>query len=269
MPSDHTFGSRSSVSHTVPAPPPAPVQHSLGLAVASLVLGIIALVGSALPVLNIGSVVLAVIACGLGAVSLLTRRGGRGMAISGIVVSVVAIGVAILVNVVTAVFFANTDSAGPDVASGSAADQSVPGNAATSEALELGTPATVGDYTVTVAAVLTDANQVIADTNPFNEPPTGRYVLVDLTVTNNGQEEAAPWIDVTTEFQGTDARNYSTSSCSAVVPTMGILQPNLRPTGTSSYQVCFDVPGEAVDGGVVAVEQFGNFSDDQVFWKLQ
>lgn len=256
------------MSQSAPAMSPAPVRPRNGLAVAALVLGIVAALGCLVPVLNIGSIVLAVVGLVLGLVSLVKRRAGKGMAIAGIVLSVVAIVTAIIVNVAAAAVVSGVDQAVTDTENGySAADAD--DQSAAAAALAPGTPATIGDYTVAVTSVQTNANQVIAEANPLNAPPTGQYVLVDLTVTNNGQEEAAPWVDVTTEFQGADARNYSTTSCTAVVPNMGIMQPNLRPTGTSSYQVCFDVPVEAIGGGVVAVEQFGNLSDDQVVWNLQ
>ncbi len=39
-----------------------------------------------------------------------------------------------------------------------------------------------------------------------HEPPTNQYVLVDVSVVYNGDEEGDPWIDLTHAFQGTDAR---------------------------------------------------------------
>lgn len=262
------------MSQFVAPPPPQTVPHrGKGLAVAALVLGIVAAAGCLVPLLNIGSIVLAVVGLALGIVALARRADGKGLSIAGVVLSGVAIVVAIAVNVaagaaLTAVDEA-VDQAATDAANGYSTVEPEAAEEVAASALALGTPAEVGDYSVTVTAVNQDATQVIADANSFNAAADGRYVLVDLTATYNGdQPEANPWIDLTTGFQGTDARNYSTTSCDAVVPNAAFDQPGLRAGGTASYQVCFDVPVEAIAGGLVSVEQFANFEDDQVAWKL-
>ena len=80
-----------------------PQQDKKGMAIASLVLGILALVGCLIPVLNIVSIILGIIAIILGIVALRAikqgRAGGKGMAIAGIVLSILAILGAILINV--------------------------------------------------------------------------------------------------------------------------------------------------------------------------
>ncbi|WP_432563435.1 hypothetical protein [Kineococcus sp. SYSU DK003] len=221
--------------------------------------------------LNIGSILLAVVGLVLGAVALARRAEGKGMAVAGVVLSVVAVVVAIVVNLlagaaVDAVDQA-VDQAVTDTENGYSTLAPDEAAAAQAEALPIGTAATVGDYTVTVTAVNQDATQAMAEANPFNEPAAGRYVLVDLAVTYNGTaEEANPWLDLSTDYQATDARNYSASSCAAVEPTSPATLPALRAGGSATYQECFDVPAEAIAGGVVAVEQNFNFSDDQVVW---
>ncbi|WP_432512381.1 DUF4352 domain-containing protein [Kineococcus sp. SYSU DK001] len=256
-----------------PPPPQAVPRRGKGLAVAALVIGIVAAAGCLVPVLNIGSIVLAVVGLVLGVVALVRRADGKGMSVAGVVLSLVAIVVAIVVNVaagaaLTAVDEA-VDQAATDAANGYSTVDPQDAEQAAAAAVALGTPARVGDYTVTVTAVNQDATQVIAEANPFNEAAQGRYVLVDLTATYDGQApEANPWIDLTTGFQGTDARNYSTTSCTATLPNSAFDQPGLRAGGTASYQVCFDVPAEAIAGGLVSVEQFADFQDDQVVWAL-
>lgn len=72
-----------------------------GLAIAALVLGILALLGSWIPVLNVVSILMAIVGIILGGVALSKiRKGtasGRGMALGGIITSVLAILVAVLV----------------------------------------------------------------------------------------------------------------------------------------------------------------------------
>lgn len=250
---------------------PALRRPGKGLSVAALVLGIVAAAGCLVPVLNIGSVVLAVVGLILGALALAQRRDGKGMAVAGLVLSVVAVVVAIVVNVVAAAAVTAVDEAvdqaATDAANGYSAVAPEEAAAAQADALPLGTPATVGDYSVIVTAVNQDATQVVADANSFNEAATGRYVVVEVTATYNGTaDEANPWVDLTLGYQGTDNRNYDASSCIAVLPNDAFAQPGLRAGGTASYQDCFDVPVEAIAGGLVSVEQFANFSDDQVLW---
>ena len=73
--------------------PAAPLPKS-GMAIASLVLGIVAAVTSFLPIINNLSLILAVLAVIFGIVGLVAasrgKRAGRGLAIAGIVVAVVA-----------------------------------------------------------------------------------------------------------------------------------------------------------------------------------
>ena len=68
-------------------------KKSIGLAVASMVLGIVAVVFSCIIYISIPCGIVGLI---LGAVSLATKKGGKGMAIAGIVCSIVAIAVVII-----------------------------------------------------------------------------------------------------------------------------------------------------------------------------
>ncbi|WP_432521888.1 DUF4190 domain-containing protein [Kineococcus sp. SYSU DK006] len=253
-----------------PSAPPLRAPAGRGLAVAAMVLGIVAVLGCYVPILNVGSILIAVVGLVLGIVSLARSRAGRGMAITGVALSAIAVVVAVLVNLALGAAVENADPARPDVSGGAGAPAPGPtiATAPGDDALAIGAPAQVGDYTVTVSAVNQDATQVIADANRFNTAATGRYVLVDLTATYTGTAaEANPWIDLRATYQATDARNYDQSSCSVVVPQSAFDQPGLRTGGTATYQVCFDVPATAIAGSVVSVEQILNFEDDAVVWR--
>ncbi|WP_432547273.1 DUF4190 domain-containing protein [Kineococcus sp. SYSU DK004] len=232
-----------------------------------MVLGILAVLGCLVPVLNVGSIVLALVGLALGIASLARRGAGRGMAVTGVVLAPVAIVGAVLVNVLVGAAVQSVDQAVTEVERGYTEVEPEAAAEADAQALAVGATAEVGDYVVTVTAVDPAADDVIAEANEFNDLPEGRYVLVDVTATYEGTaEEANPWIDLVAEFQGTDARNYS--RCSAVVPRSAFDQPGLRTGGRAEYQVCFDVPVEAIAGGVVTIEQFGDFRDDRVAWAL-
>jgi membrane-bound ClpP family serine protease len=82
--------------------PAEPAKRGNGFAVTALVLGIIALVLAFVPVVNIVSFALGVVAIVFGIVGLVTarsRRTGRGMSITGLVLGVLALAVAILMYV--------------------------------------------------------------------------------------------------------------------------------------------------------------------------
>lgn len=71
-----------------------PPKKSIGLAVASMVLGIVAVVFSCCFIYV--SIPCGIVGLILGAVSLATKKGGKGMAIAGIVCSIVSIAVVII-----------------------------------------------------------------------------------------------------------------------------------------------------------------------------
>jgi hypothetical protein len=85
------------------APQQRPPSERKGLAITSLVLGIVAVLGCWIPFLNIGSVVLGLAGLVLGIVALVQASkgaaGGQVMAIIGAALSTLAIIVAIVVNV--------------------------------------------------------------------------------------------------------------------------------------------------------------------------
>lgn len=93
-------------------PPPGPPKSN-GVAIAALVCGIIALLASWLPGINLLSVVLGIAAIILGVIGLRNapERGGRGLAITGLVTGALGLVVAIifLVFIVSFVQDAATD----------------------------------------------------------------------------------------------------------------------------------------------------------------
>ncbi|MGY2065306.1 DUF4190 domain-containing protein [Blastococcus sp. SYSU DS0619] len=260
-------------------PPPAyypPPKKGNGLAIASMVLGIIALLLSWVPIINNVAAVVAVVGLALGIPALLRARrgthGGMGMAITGLVTSVLAV----VVVIATQAFYSevideversideSVDTATTDL---EAAD---PADSPETTPVALGVPAQVGDYQVTVDSVTLDGNATVAGANQFNEPPAGQYVLTQLTVTYTGDTEGMPGWDLTAVFHGTDNRQYSDSECSAVVPDDALEAPTLNPGGIDTFQFCMDVPTAAITGGRLSVEPTMSFdSDARVFYAIQ
>lgn len=257
------------------------------MSLTALVCGVVALLLCWIPLVNLLAIIAALGGVVLGVLALVLARrglhGGRKRAAVGVAASAIALVVALVVDVVYVVQLGDrlvttsapparpapsasasasaqdpspSSSPAPSVSASSPAAPSSSAPAAPLEGLAYGQSATVGDYTVTITGVNTNADAAIAEANQFNKPPTGRYVLADVSVVYNGAEEGIPWAQLQMAFLGTDARNYSWTSCTATVPRPGFEQPNLRAGGAAEYQVCFDVPAEAVDGGAVQAEWY-------------
>ena len=257
---------------------PGPRKGS-GLAISALVLGIIALLLCWVPIVNNVAAILAVVGLALGIPALIsTRRGkrtGSGLAVASVILSVLAlVGVlatqalysSVIDDVTTDI---NNSAPLPPSSSDPTAEAEADASAAPAADLPLGQSGQLTEYTVTVDSVTPNANDIIAEENQFNSPPAGQYVLVGLTVTYNGTDEGDPWLDLTTEFIGTDARKYDTSSCSAVTPSEVSDVPTLLAGGTASYQVCMDVPPTAIEGGRVEVSESFSFDDVSAVWAIQ
>ena len=80
-----------------PGQPPAPVTPTkgAGLAVAALVLGIIGALMGLIPLFGFLAIILGVVGLVLGVLGRSKQRTGRGMALAGVILSVVAIGLGI------------------------------------------------------------------------------------------------------------------------------------------------------------------------------
>lgn len=279
-PSGHPYPSNA---HAYSAGPQhTPPQKTSGMAIAAFVVGIVSFLLAWIPVVNFVAIIGGLVALVLGILAINQARkgqvGGKGLAIAGVVLAALAVLIGILANVLFGVAINAVD----DAVQQSLEDTENQLNDAGSEASEeeqaaaenamlpLGQTAEVGEYTVTVTGVNLNANEIIANENQFNEPPTNQYVLVDISVVYNGDDEGDPWIDLSHSFQGTDARQYDSSSCTAVQPNPVMDVPTLTNGGAADYQVCMDVPAEAMDGASVFVEELLSFTDSsRAYWAVQ
>jgi hypothetical protein len=256
-----------------------------GLAISALVLGIIALFLCWVPIVNNFAAILAVVGLALGVPALISARRGRrtgsGLAIASVILSALAlVGVLSTQALYSSVIDDVTNdlsnsvpskpsSSDPTGDAESSAAAEADASAAAAAVLSLGEPGELTEYTVTVDSVTPNGNDIVAAENQFNSPPAGQYVLVGITVTYKGADEGDPWLDLSTEFIGTDARKYDTSSCSAVIPDEVSDLPTLLAGGTATYQVCMDVPPTAVEGGRVVVSESFSFDDVSAVWAIQ
>jgi hypothetical protein len=176
-----------------------PAKGSNGLATAGFVLGLLGLLASWIPVLNIVGLILGVLGAVLAAVGLAKSKRigvGKGLAITGLVLGVLAVIIAIIINVafVKAVDEAvktttNTSVQAPAGSNGKGASSD---NAPAGKELgtsrdnpaPMGSAITGGDWTVKVNSVKTAGKDSLGQ-----KPEAGKTLLVvNLTATYNGDD---------------------------------------------------------------------------------
>lgn len=117
-----------------------------------------------------------------------------------------------------------------------------------------GDPVVVADWEVTIEQVETDADAIIAAANQFNDPPSGRYILVTYEATYTGSDRTADaYMDLYWSF--TTADQQVVDEAYAVTPsdtenwTTGV-----RSGGSARAQIVIDVAPEKISGGFLSVE---------------
>lgn len=226
-------------------------KSTSGLAVAGLVCGIIALVSSFVPLLNLLSfpfVLLAIIFGGIGVWQTVKgTKGGKGIAIAGLVLGIIAL-------LVTAVMYgsagAASDAAGKGQGdSGQAAQQSAQGTqgseAQQPEAAQSGGEA--ADYQVTIGEART--------VDDYQGNPA---IVVAYTFVNNSDKAISPMAAVYAK-----AFQNGVQLDSAVV-TDGVDSSNsmneIKPGASVSYELAYEL-ADASDV-TVEVEELISFSDE-------
>lgn len=192
------------VAQPMPTHQPGPVKATNGLATAGFVLGLLGFLGSFIPVLNIGGIVLGVVGAILAAVGLAKAKrsgAGKGLAMAGLILGLLALIIGIVVNVA----FANVVSDAVDDATSTSVeapadspDGAAPADAAAGTVRDnpapLGSAITGGDWTVTINSVTT------ADSDALSQAPAAGSVLlvVNMSATYNGSDPqgATPWASV-------------------------------------------------------------------------
>jgi hypothetical protein len=206
--------------------PPAPLKGSNGLATAGFILGLLGLLGSWIPILNVFGIILGVLGVVLAGVGLARSKkanAGKGLAIAGIVLGALAVIFAILINAlfVNAVDEAIDETTKTSVKAPKSGDNAAPNEANSSDA-ELGTtrdnPAPLGseitgdDWTVSINAIKTVPVDSIG-----SKAAAGSVLLsVSLTATYTGNDEqgSTPW--ATVKFVSPDGTTMDSTSGSTM-----------------------------------------------------
>lgn len=257
------------------APAPAPKSPGKGLAISALVVAIVALVLCWIPFINFFAFFLGLVALGLAIAALVItvrrKSTGRGLAIAGGSIALVSLIGVVITQLIVMAALNDVSATLEDSVDGERAQTATEQEEVASAVLTpIGQSAPVGsNYEVTVSEVVLNANERLAAANMFNEPPVGQYVAVQLDVTYVGTEEGDPWLDLSPTFVGSDARQYSATACMATTEMPSFDVPTLENSGSGTYQECFDVPADAIDGGKIFVESDSFGDEGRVYWAIR
>lgn len=254
-----------------------------GLAIASLIVGIIAILGFAVPVINVFSALLAVVGLVLGIIALVRKAGSRGLSLSGTIVSALALLLSLVFIVIYAVGFSaaiDEVSSEPTIVEEPADVEAEPAapaeESAAPDASDVGTrdnPAPLGTmielsefgeatYEVTLGPAVLNANDAVTAANQFNEPPTEgfQYALVPVNMTYIGAETGTPWLDITVEYVSAAGTTHTEGDTLTVGPSPSMFEINEMYNGSTAVgNVLIMIPTENAAGGTWTVKSlFGD-----------
>lgn len=218
---------------TATAPPVPPRSNGFGLT--GLILGIVAILGAAFPVINIFSVILAIIGLILSIVGLTRKGASKGTSIAGAIVSGVAIVIVIVSSIILSLGLAVLDDALDDpglieetvepIAPDEPTD--IPEGEAGSftNPVPVGVPVTfsidgVDTWIVTVESSVLNANDLVAAADPTNPVASegSQFALVDAQFEHVGAGEATPADDLALFFATEPGVYYLEADTPGVAP---------------------------------------------------
>lgn len=243
--------------------PPTPAAKS-ALTLWALIVAIVAIVSAIIPGLSFLAWVPAVIATILGIVGLVSKRAGRGKAITAVILGPVALLVAIVVSFGT--IAVGLSGASTTTKPNGVVDAPADAEPATPEVGTRENPAPAGStvvlsdnsgeiYEVDFGKATLDANALIAAENMFNSPPDAgmQYILVPVTFTYVGAETGTPWIDISFAFVSAAGTTHDGTSTFVVAPSPITEINELYPGATASGNLVLMVPSADVEKGALTV----------------
>lgn len=278
-PTPVSSGSATSSYYTPPSQRPSR-GNPLGLA--SLIVGILATVGAFIPVINLGSGIVAIVGLVLGIVALFLAGRSKPVAVAGVVVSVVGLVLSIALSTAyLGSFFDAVENGGVGVGSSSDGTADEPADTSTGELGTRDNPYPIGStisftqsgqpfYDITVGAPTLDANAIVAAENQFNDvaPAGQQYALLPLTVTYTGAETGTPGFDISTSFVAADGTSYEPFDAAVVVPSPFYSINELYPGGTGTGNVVIAIPSADIEQGRWLLK-VGFIGRDEVFIAAQ
>lgn len=193
---------------------------------AGFVLGLLGFLGSFIPVVNIGAIVLAVLGLVLAGIGLARSKAvqaGKGLAIAGIVLGLLGIVIAIIIDVAVGNAFhkATTNSVDTSTvktpgskksASGGGAGTKTNTGTSRSTPAPLGSKITGGGWTVRINSVKT----VNADSMGQSAPAGKTLLLINMTATYNGNDPQGDSSFATVKYVAPNGTSYDDTSGSGL-----------------------------------------------------
>ncbi len=269
------------------APAPA-ARGKNGFGLAALIIGIVALIGAFIPVVNYVSGFIAAVGLGLGIVGLVLKNRVKGMAIAGTVTS----GVALVLSIVLAIAYSvwiigelendlgnvSTSSERPVTEAPVTDEEETDAEAAVGSRenpAPIGTTVvltgTDGDaYEITLGAPILNATEAVVAANMFNDAPEAgfQYAMVPVTVTYTGTATGNPWLDVEVEFVSAAGTTHRQMDAMSVAPEPRFMDINeLHPGGTGTGNIAILIPSADAEIGAWALS--GLFGDETFFMAAQ
>lgn len=218
-----------------------------GLATAGMVLGIIAIVGSWIPFLNVVSIVLGVLALIFSVIALVQKK-SLGKAISGAVLGALSIIIAIAM-------IAAASKAIDDAVNSNNSNSSESQDADTKTEFNIGETASFDDKSITVTNI-----QRNYDTgNQFAQPESGKeFVIVTVDIANNGETA----LDYNTfEFKMQDSNGVQQIESFTALSEGKLNSGSLAKGGKVTGKLAYEVPKD--DAGLKLLYQGLNFFDNK------
>lgn len=249
---------------TPPAMSTPPAKSTSGLAIAALILGILAILGSWMPILNNIAIVLAVVGAILAIVGIVklkkeANKGGKGLAIAGLVLSILAIVISLAFQ---SMYSKALDDAlsSPKATSttqptdGTATSEKPAENPAAATNLAVGTKATLSNgLVVSVDAVEPAVKDVAGDS----------YMVATVSYTNTGTEKISY---ASFDWKGVGKNGAVNDAQFAMLEDAKLLDAgSLNANGSVSGKVAFKAD-------TVTIEYYSNaLIDDEAAasWKAQ
>lgn len=254
---------------TLTPPPPPGSKSKSGLTLASLIVGIVAMVCAVIPGLSFIAFLPALAALGLGIAGLVSKAPGRGNALTGVILGPVALLVAIIVSIgaIAGGVVQTVDEADPAPVT---EEQGEPEPEPVEEAPEEGTrenPSPAGStivisdnsgpiWEVTIGVANLNAGDIIAAENMFNDAADAgsQYILVPVTYTYVGTTSGTPWIDIDIEFVSAAGTTHTEEFVVAPNPTSDINEMYNGATATGNLVVM--APSTDIELGAWAISTF-------------
>jgi len=139
-------------------------------------------------------------------------------------------------------------------------------------AVDIGETSDIGDWSVRVVEVMSDATELVMSENDFNDPPAegNQFFVAALEAEYVGSESGTFWIDMIWKALGPSAVAYEAIGADCgVIPDAIADAGETFPGGVITGNVCWAVSSDdAADLLMLAEETFSLDDDGRVFYRL-